>query len=105
MKVKKPIIITVSILVILMLIIGINILVVNRFGNQNKTNSDAYINTQVGNTEYINENNSTNVDNINNNENNNQNTSTVYMTTDISRYGLMKIYEKLNWRPTRKSSC
>lgn len=104
MKVKKAIIITVSILVILALIVGINVLVINKFKNQNKEISDTPVNTQVGGTEYMNENNNINIDNSYNIEDNNQNVSTVYMTTNISSEGLMKIYQELSWQPTRKSS-
>lgn len=104
MKVKKAILITVSILVILALIVGINVLVINKLKNQNKEISDTHVNTQVGGTEYMNENNNINIDNSNNIEDNNQNISTVYMTTDISSEGLMKIYQELDWQPTRKSS-
>lgn len=93
MNIKNIAIIAISIIFIAVVIIGINLLVSNKLGNQDKTNS----NNQIDNTENLNENAI-----LNNNENITGESSIVYMTTDISSSGLMKIYEKLNWTPTGK---
>lgn len=100
MKTKNMIIIVIFILIIIALIIGINMFVVNIFGNQNQIGSNEHANTQIGDVEYIDENNNNQVIS----ENNSENSSIVYMTTDISSNGLIKVYEALNWNQARKSS-
>ena len=88
-------------IIIVILLIVVSVVAVNILGKDNKDNLQNYANTKVEETTIVadeEENSSENNSNVE--ENTSSGVSTVYMTTDISPEGLMKVYEQLGFTPT-----
>lgn len=98
-KVRNGVIIGI---IIVALLIVVSVVVVNLLGRNNKNNLQGYSNTRVDDTTIAtnNENESESNNSVVDSNNSNTNVSTVYMTTDISPEGLMKVYEQLGFTPT-----
>lgn len=85
------------VVIIITILIILSIIVTKMLGKNNQNNMQNYANTRI---DEVGEQNMMNVSENNNSEENSSNVPTVYMTTDITAEGLVKVYEMLGFNPT-----